>query len=107
MKFPKHIRDQLKNKTPKDLMLALEKDGAMLDTTRGAVQVYRYPDGRRVTIHYHPHKTYGIKLIEGLISDIGWTEEDLKRLKLIKQCKLLLNLQYDEYVASLAALPVS
>lgn len=84
MKFPKHIRDQLKNKSPEDLMSALEKDGATRDTTRGAVLVYRYSDGRRVTIHYHPGKTYGIKLIEDLISDIGWMEEDLRRLKLIK-----------------------
>ena len=84
MSFAKQIWNQLKNKSAKDLMSALEKDGAVLDMTRGAVQVYRYPDGRRVTIHYHPNKTYGPKLLKSLIEDIGWTEKDMKRLKLIK-----------------------
>ncbi len=84
MKFPKHIWNQLKNKSPKDLISALEKDGAVPDITRGAIQVYRYPDGRRVTIHYHPGRTYGPKLLKALIDDIGWTEDDLRRLKLIK-----------------------
>ena len=84
MSFSKQVWNQLKNKSPKDLMSALEKDGAILDITRGAVQVYRYPDGRRVTIHYHPSKTYGPGLIKALIKDIGWTEEDLRRLKFIK-----------------------
>ena len=65
-------------------MSALEKDGAVLDITRGAVQVYRYPDGRRVTIHYQPRKTYGPKLLKFLIEEIGWSEEDLRRLKLVK-----------------------
>ncbi len=84
MNFSKQIWDQLKNKTAKDLMSALEKDGAVLDMTRGAVQVYRYSDGRRITIHYQPRKTYGPKLLKFLIEDIGWSEEDLRRLKLVK-----------------------
>jgi len=84
MKYSQNVWNQLKNKSPKDLMSALEKDGAICDVTRGAVQVYRYSDGRRITIHYHPNKTYGPKFIKGLIDDIGWTEDDLRRLKLIK-----------------------
>jgi predicted RNA binding protein YcfA (HicA-like mRNA interferase family) len=84
MSFSKQTWDQLKNKTAKDLMSALGKDGAVLDMTRGAVQVFLYPDGRRVTIHYHPSKTYGPNLLKSLIEDIGWTEKDLRRLKLIK-----------------------
>ena len=84
MNYPKNVWNQIKNKSPKDLMGALEKDGATLDITRGAVQVYRYPDGRRITIHYHPNKTYGPKFIKGILDDIGWSEDDLRRLKLIK-----------------------
>jgi predicted RNA binding protein YcfA (HicA-like mRNA interferase family) len=84
MNFSKQTWDQLKNKTAKDLMLALSKDGAVNDMTRGAVQVFRYPNGKRITIHYHPSKTYGSKLLRTLIEDIGWTETDLRRLKLVK-----------------------
>jgi predicted RNA binding protein YcfA (HicA-like mRNA interferase family) len=55
MKFPPHIWSQLKNKTADELISALERDGAKLDITRGARQVYRYPDGRRV-LTYSPPK---------------------------------------------------
>jgi len=84
MTFPRPIWHQLKNKSANDLISALRRDGAQLDETRGAEQVYRYPDGRRVSIHYHPKKTYGAKLLKALLKDIGWTEADLRRLKLIK-----------------------
>jgi predicted RNase H-like HicB family nuclease len=42
------------------------------------------PPNSRVTIHYHPKKTYGAKLLKGLLEDIGWSEEDMERLQLIK-----------------------
>jgi len=84
MKFPPHVWTQLKNKTADELISALEKDGAILDEKAGAVRVYKYPDGRRVAIHYHPKKTYGPKLLKALVKDIGWTIDDMRRLKLIK-----------------------
>jgi len=85
MKFPPYIWNQLKNKSADDLISALKKDRWDLDEKRGAQQVWRHPDrGRRVSIHYHPRKTYGPKLLKGLLKDIGWTESDMRRLKLIK-----------------------
>lgn len=84
MKYSKQAWDQLKSKSPEDLMAALERDGATRDVTRGAIQVYRYPHGKRVTIHYHPRKTYPPGLLKDLLNDIGWNENDLRRLKLIK-----------------------
>jgi predicted RNA binding protein YcfA (HicA-like mRNA interferase family) len=84
MNFSKEVWDQLKNKCSQDLISALQRDGAMQDMCRGAVQVFRYPNGKRVTIHYHPKKTYGRKVLRTLLEDIGWTEDDLRRLKLVK-----------------------
>lgn len=84
MKYPSHIWNQLKNKTAKDLIYALKKDGAIRDETIGAEQIFRYPDGRRISIHFHPKKTYGPKLLKALLNDAGWSEKDMKRLKLIK-----------------------
>lgn len=84
MNFSKQVWDQLKNKTADEIITALKKDGAVLDNSRGSAQVFRYPDGRMAAIHYHPHKTYGPDLLKELIKDIGWSESDLKRLKLIK-----------------------
>ncbi|MFA5309203.1 MAG: type II toxin-antitoxin system HicA family toxin [Dehalococcoidales bacterium] len=84
MAFPKQVWDQLKNKSVEDIVSALERDGAALDTSRGVARVYRFPDGRLVAIHFHPHKTFGPKLLRDLFEDIGWKEADLKRLKLVK-----------------------
>lgn len=84
MKFPRHIWEQLKNKTPNHLISALKKDGWRPDRRRGAVQVYLHSDGRRVTIHFHSKGSYPPKLLQGLLTVIGWTEKDLRRVKLIK-----------------------
>lgn len=84
MKYSKNIWNQLKNKTADDLIRTLKKDGWELDTTMGAEQIYRHPDGRRVSIHYHPNKTYGAKLLKNLLEDIGWSEKRMKKLKFIK-----------------------
>lgn len=84
MKFPKHIWQQIRNVTADELIAALERDGWARDHHRGAEQIYRHPDGRRVSIHYHPRKTYGPKLLKALLADIGWTTADLRRLKLVK-----------------------
>jgi predicted RNA binding protein YcfA (HicA-like mRNA interferase family) len=81
----KRIWDQLKNITSGELISALTKDKWVQDFSRGAVLVFRHPDSRRVTIHQHPQKTYGEDLLKDLLKVINWTEDDLKRLKLIKK----------------------
>ena len=84
MALSKQASDQLKSTTSAKLMAALEKDGFLYEGRRGATQAYRHPDGRRVVIHYHPRKTYGRKMMNHLVTDAGWSEDDLRRLKLIK-----------------------
>jgi len=84
MKYPHNIWQQLKNKTAGELMKGLEKDGWVQDVRIGAQQIYLHEDGRRVSIHYHPHMTYGPNLLKALLEDIGWTVQDMKRLKLVK-----------------------
>lgn len=88
--WPKHIWDQLKNKTAKDLIRALDRkdSGWTRVHIKGSRYVYynpnRPPNKRYVSIHFHPGKTYGRKQLQGLLDTIGWTEKDLRRLKLIK-----------------------
>ncbi len=48
------------------------------------IYIYRHSDGRRVTIHFHPNKTYGPKLLKNLLEDISLSETELKKLKVIK-----------------------
>lgn len=85
MSFSKNIWDQLKNTTCPELIKALERDGWEHDITRGAVQVYRNPKTKqRITIHPHPGKVYGRDTLAALLKDIGWSENDLRRVKLVK-----------------------
>jgi predicted RNA binding protein YcfA (HicA-like mRNA interferase family) len=78
------IWDQLKNLTADEIIHAMEKDGAIWDDSHGGVRVYKLKSGIKITIHYHPGKTYGPRLLSDLLDKIGWTDGDLKRLKLIK-----------------------
>ena len=85
MKFPKHVWDQLKNKTADELISALLKDGFVLDEKIKTERIYRRPDGRRVSVHYHTGTTtYGRGLLKSLLNDTGWSIADMRRLKLIK-----------------------
>jgi predicted RNA binding protein YcfA (HicA-like mRNA interferase family) len=86
MAFAPNIWNQIKNTTADEFKKALERDGFAMEGKSGAVLAFfkTGPPRRRITIHYHPKKTYGAKLLQGLIDDVGWTEDDLRRLKLIK-----------------------
>lgn len=86
MTFPPAIWQQIKNTSADKLIRALEKDGWMEEPTIGAIRPFVKGD-RRVTIHFHPGKTYGPKTLKNLLDDIGWSEEDLGRLKLVKKKK--------------------
>lgn len=83
--YPKHIWAQIKSLTAQELVSALEKDGFELQDRKGAVRLYIHPDGRKITIHWHPHSTYGSGLLKALLEAVGWTTlADLKRVGLIK-----------------------
>lgn len=84
MSFAPHIWGQLKSITAAELIKALEQDGWSCDTNGGSSFIYRHSDRRMVSIHFHPKKTYGPKMLKDLLNDIGWSEQDLKRLKLCK-----------------------
>ncbi|HLI63598.1 MAG TPA: type II toxin-antitoxin system HicA family toxin [Terriglobales bacterium] len=87
MAFSKNVWDQLKNLTADELIAALERDGYGKDpASKGATISYIKKTGetKRIVIHYHPRKTYGPKLLKGLLSDLEWGVDDLKRLKLIR-----------------------
>lgn len=89
MSYPKHVFAQLKALDSGSLIGTLEKDGWVLDTTVGSIRTYikqaENRPNRRVQVHYHGDKrTYGRWLLNKMLSEIEWTENDLRRLKLIK-----------------------
>ena len=83
-KYPSNVWDQLKGITVEELINAILADNYVEENRRGAMKSYRNDDGQRITIHYHPGKTYGHNLLKKILDDAGWSIKDLKRLKLIR-----------------------
>jgi len=77
---------QLRNLTARELISALIREGFTFDRGGGSHQIYYHPDGRRVTVVVHGgSSTFRRKTLKSIIeSQARWTEEDLKRLKLIR-----------------------
>lgn len=70
--------------TARQLVRALQQDGFHLARTRGSHRIYRHADGRRVVVAYHAlADTFPIGTLKAMLADIGWTEEDLRRLGLL------------------------
>lgn len=85
MSFSSSAWDQLRSITVEELCKALDRDGWALEPGSGSsARIYYKGPGQRVSVHFHPGKTYGPKMLKALLADIGWSESDMKRLKLIK-----------------------
>ncbi len=71
--------------TARQFIKALHADGFVLQRTRGSHRIYRHPDGRRVVAAYHLlSNTFPLGTLRAMISDVGWQEEDLRRLGLLR-----------------------
>ena len=69
--------------TARLLIRALQRDGFVLQRTRGSHRIYRHSDGRRFVVAYHRlGDTFPIGTLRAIIADAGWVEEDLRRLRL-------------------------
>ncbi len=74
----------LRNRTAREMISALARDGFTFDRGDGPHQLFYHPDGRRVTVMFHGDgSTFKRKTLKNMIEQTCWTEEDLKRLKLI------------------------
>ena len=70
--------------TARNLVRALERDGFEYRKRRGSARVYRKNDGRRVVVHYHASgDTFPIGTLREILRATQWTEDDLRRLRLI------------------------
>lgn len=76
---------RLRNVTARELVSALLRDGFEYDRGDGSHQIYYRADGRRVTVSFHGGSmTFARKTLKSMIEQAGWTEDDLRRLKLIR-----------------------
>jgi predicted RNA binding protein YcfA (HicA-like mRNA interferase family) len=74
----------LRSLTARELIVALRRDGFVLDRSKGAHQHFRHADGRRVTVTYHsPSDTFPPKTLRSMLEvQARWTEADLRRVGL-------------------------
>ena len=78
MKIPRGI-------TAREIIGALKDDGFELKRTRGSHHVFYHPDGRVTVVPHHKlSDTFPIGTVRDIISAVGWTEDDLRRLRLIE-----------------------
>jgi YD repeat-containing protein len=77
---------QLRNTTAREVISALIRDGFAFDRGGGSHQIYYHPDGRRVAVVFHGGgSTFKRKTPKSIIElQACWTNEDLRRLKLIR-----------------------
>lgn len=83
MKYTRQVWEQLKNKTPGEFISALNRQLGGPDMIAGNEYHYRFPDGRRVSIHYHKKRCYGQSLLKALLERIDWTEQEMKKYKFL------------------------
>jgi YD repeat-containing protein len=76
---------RLRNVTAREIISALHRDGFVWDRGAGSHQIYYNPDGRRVTVTVHGRgSTFTRKTLRSMIEQQArWTEDDLRRLKVI------------------------
>ena len=80
---------KLKNVTTQSFIRALEKDGFVLKrkSGKGSHRLYQHPEtGVKVRVPYH-HAGEALRpgILHDLIKDVGWTGEDLIRLRLVRR----------------------
>lgn len=77
---------RLRSLSARDLNAALLADGFMLRRQRGSHRRFYHPDGRRVTLSFHhASDTFRPGTLRSIIElQARWSEEDVRRLKLIK-----------------------
>ncbi len=77
---------KLRSLTAREIARALRRDGFELKRQRGSHRRYVHPDGRRVTLSFHrSSQTFAIGTLKSILeTQTRWSEEDLKRLGLLK-----------------------
>jgi predicted RNA binding protein YcfA (HicA-like mRNA interferase family) len=76
----------LRKLTAREILSALIRDGFAWDHGTGSHQIYYHADGRRVSVTFHSASdTFTPKTLKSMIErEARWTEDDLRRLKLIR-----------------------
>ena len=75
---------QLRSVSIRRLESALRRDGFILLRQTGSSRIYVHDDGRITNIHFHSSSaTLKRKTLATILSAVGWTVEDARRLGLL------------------------
>ena len=76
---------RLRSLSARKLIRALKKDGFYEERRKGALRLFKHPNGRRTTIHLHNMgQTFALGTLKAIIErQVRWTETDLERLGLL------------------------
>lgn len=76
---------RLRSLRARRLIRAVKKDGFYKERSKGALRLFKHPDGWRVTIHLHNmDQTFAVGTLKAIIEKQAlWTEEDLERLGIL------------------------
>jgi predicted RNA binding protein YcfA (HicA-like mRNA interferase family) len=77
---------QLRNRTAREIINALIRDGFVFYNQRGSHQRYRHSDGRRIIVTFHhASDTFPIGTLRSMIeTQARWNADDLRRLNLLR-----------------------
>lgn len=77
---------RLRNVSVRNIIRALDRDGFTLERKpRTGGRIYYHPDGRITVVHYHRGSdTLTRKTLQSILEATRWTEDDLRRLRLIR-----------------------
>ena len=64
----------------KELVLALERAGFIVDRTRGRHFFLKHSDGRVTTVPVHPRETLSHGLLRAILRDVEMSAEQLTKL---------------------------
>ena len=74
------MTEKLPRVTPSDDIRAVEKSGFEFSRQSGSHKIYKNAAGRRITIPYHVGKTLHPKVLQSILSDMGLTVEEFRRI---------------------------
>jgi predicted RNA binding protein YcfA (HicA-like mRNA interferase family) len=66
--------------TARQIIVALEKSGFSLTRQSGSHMIFKYADGKRVTVPFHAAKTLHPKVLKSIVRDADLSVEQLQEL---------------------------
>ncbi len=74
------MSEKLPRVTPNEMIKIVEKLGFHLSRQSGSHKIYKNNEGKRITIAYHSGKILHPKMVKGILSDIGLSVDEFKKL---------------------------